>query len=47
MIKNLFMLQALVDVLFGIPLIFATASLLSLCFRTAASLWSRRMLFLS
>ena len=30
MIKNLFMLQALVDVLFGIPLIFATASLLSL-----------------
>ena len=30
MIKNLFMLQALVDVLFGIPLIVATSTILSL-----------------
>jgi len=30
MIKNLFMLQALVDVLFGIPLIFATGTILSI-----------------
>ena len=30
MLKNLFMLQALVDVLFGIPLIFATSTILSL-----------------
>src|SRR5213593_110933 len=30
MVKNLFMLQALVDVLFGIPLVFATSTILSL-----------------
>lgn len=30
MLKSLFLLQALVDVLFGIPLIFATATILSL-----------------
>ena len=30
MLKNLFMLQALVDVLFGIPLIVATSTILSL-----------------
>ena len=30
MIKNLFMLQALVDVLFGIPLVLATSTILSL-----------------
>lgn len=30
MLKNLFMLQALVDVLFGIPLILATSTILSL-----------------
>jgi len=30
MVKNLFMLQALVDVLFGIPLIYATGTILSL-----------------
>jgi hypothetical protein len=30
MLKNLFMLQALVDVLFGIPLVLATSTILSL-----------------
>jgi hypothetical protein len=30
MVKYLFMLQALVDVLFGVPLVFATAAILSL-----------------
>src|SRR2546430_12791766 len=30
MLRNLFVLQALVDVLFGIPLIFATGTILSL-----------------